>query len=320
MQLPEELQTIIEQLAHQSSALKRARVELTKAYQEGSNSGSLFCDEAKMLAYLGARMPATYAAAFTVFRHLQERLPDFSPRHLLDLGAGPGTGLWAAAQSFPSLQKATLIEQSLEAISLGKQLAFAGSLPLFQNVQWHSASLEAGLLLPESDLAILSYVLGELPQPHAWIEHCWKSRLSHLVIIEPGTPKGFQRIRSAREQLLKMGAFLIAPCPHPFSCPIQGTDWCHFSARVERTRLHRQLKEGSLGYEDEKFSYLIVSREPVPPSPMGRIVRPPSKQSGFVRVPLCSQEGKLVEKTVTRSQKEIYRQARDAEWGDAWTQ
>lgn len=317
MQLPEELQAAIEQIAHQSPALKRARVEITQAYREGGNSGPLFCDEAKRLAYLGARMPATFAAISHVLQKLQERLPDFSPEHLLDLGAGPGTALWAAAYSLPSLKRATLIEQSLEAIALGKKLAQGSSAPLLQKAEWHCASLEPGLIVPKADLAILSYVIGELPQAKDWIEHCWKSSLSLLVIIEPGTPQGFQRIRSARQQLLELGAFLVAPCPHAFACPIQEPDWCHFSARIERTRLHRQLKEGSLGYEDEKFSYVIAARAPVV-VPEGRIVRHPSKQSGFVKMRLCTKEGTLAEQTVTRRQKEIYRQARDASWGDSW--
>ena len=32
--------------------------------------------------------------------------------------------------------------------------------------------------------------------------------------------------------------------------------------------------------------------------------------------PMCTEAGKLEEKTVTRKEKELYRKARDAEWGD----
>jgi ribosomal protein RSM22 (predicted rRNA methylase) len=94
-------------------------------------------------------------------------------------------------------------------------------------------------------------------------------------------------------------------------------DWCHFSQRVERTSQHRQLKGGALGYEDEKFSYLIAAKSTVP-SKGARIVRHPSKHSGHVQLALCTAEGKLENHTVTRSSKEAYKRARKVEWGDLW--
>jgi ribosomal protein RSM22 (predicted rRNA methylase) len=94
-------------------------------------------------------------------------------------------------------------------------------------------------------------------------------------------------------------------------------DWCHFAQRVERTSRHRQLKGGTLGYEDEKFSYLVASRKPsetVPP----RILRHPGKHSGHVQLELCMPDGHAERRTITRSNKQAYRLARKATWGDAW--
>jgi ribosomal protein RSM22 (predicted rRNA methylase) len=94
-------------------------------------------------------------------------------------------------------------------------------------------------------------------------------------------------------------------------------DWCHFSQRVERTSQHRQLKSGGLGYEDEKFSYLVAAKNSLP-STGARIVRHPGKHSGHVKFALCSSEGKIENRTITRSSKETYKRARKAEWGDLW--
>lgn len=304
MQLPEELQAAIDHIAQHSPALRQARIALTQDYKEGRSSP--FSDEAKRLAYLGARMPATYAAIHKVLQNL----PPCD--HILDLGAGPGTASWAAADIFLSLKKITLIEKSREAIALGQSLAKFSSHPALQNGQWLHQSLTESI--PSADAAILSYVLNEISDAASIVERCWKA-VHTLVIIEPGTPKGFHIIRKVRQQLIDLQAHLIAPCPHAFACPIQGADWCHFSARVERTRLHRLLKEGSLGHEDEKFSYLIASKTPGTPF-SARIVRHPQKNSGHVRLTLCTEEGKLEEKVVTRKDK-AYRQARDAEWGES---
>ena len=94
-------------------------------------------------------------------------------------------------------------------------------------------------------------------------------------------------------------------------------DWCHFSQRVERTSQHRQLKGGALGYEDEKFSYLVAAKS-ASPSTGARIVRHPGKHSGHVQLALCTAEGKIENRTITRSSKEAYKRARKAEWGDLW--
>lgn len=307
MQLPEELQTAIEKIVEKapSSALKRAREELTRVYREGGVSG--FHEEAKRLAYLAARMPATYVAA----RKALEKVP-FPVSSVCDLGAGPGTASWAACDLFPEIEKIVLIEASAEAIELGKRLAEAAPYAALREADWRRGSL-AHCEIPEAELGVFSYVLNELEEPQKLVERAWE-RFSVLVLIEPGTPKGFGIVRVMRERLLEMGAWIAAPCPHRLACP---SDWCHFAARVERSRLHRQLKEGALGYEDEKFSYLIASKTAVPHAP-SRIVRHPQKLSGHVRLSLCQGNGKLEEKTVSRKDKELYRQARDAEWGDAW--
>jgi ribosomal protein RSM22 (predicted rRNA methylase) len=307
MQPPIELQEAIDKIAQHSASLKKAREALSQDYREGK--ASPFSDEGKRLAYLGARLPATYAAVFKVLREI-------SPfDHLLDLGAGPGTASWAAAEIFPELKKITLVEKSSDAISLGKELSKDASHEVLRNAQWIQQSVADPI--PKADVAILSYVINELKDPTPVIERCWNA-VTTLIIIEPGTPKGFERIRRAREQLISLKANILAPCPHALACPIQGNDWCHFAARVERTKLHRLLKEGSLGYEDEKFSYVIASKNP---SPLfsGRIIRQPMKQSGFVKLALCSDTGKLEEKIVTRKNKESYRAARDAEWGDIFS-
>ncbi len=158
------------------------------------------------------------------------------------------------------------------------------------DAEWIHQSLEE-THMPSSELAILSYVLNELSNPEALIEKCW-NQTSLLVIVEPGTPKNFQMIRKIRQKLIDLGAHIAAPCPHALNCP---NNWCHFSARLERSRLHRLLKEGTLGHEDEKFSYLIAAKTPFPKF-RSRILRHPLKQSGHARLSLCSDNGNLEEK------------------------
>ena len=85
-----------------SDAAGRA-ASISKTYRDGGGSGAIR-SEADALAYALARMPATYAAVTASLNALVEIRPDFAPTSLLDVGAGPGTATWAAAEAFPSLQ------------------------------------------------------------------------------------------------------------------------------------------------------------------------------------------------------------------------
>ena len=61
--------------------------------------------------------------------------------------------------------------------------------------------------------------------------------------------------------------------------------------RVPRTRRHRQLKGGTLGYEDEKFAYLVVSRDADEERAEARVLRHPRVEKGRIALSLCTPEG-----------------------------
>ncbi len=318
MKLPDDLQGALEQAlgSCRSSELKAAREHLSADYREGRNSAQGFRDKTQLLSYLATRMPATFGACAAVFRAVRDRCPSFVCKSFLDLGAGPGTASWAARDVFPELTELHLVEREATAIEIGKLLS-----TVWQNSAWRQASLESALDMPRVDLATLSYAYGELSADagHALLERLWNQKIPLVAVIEPGTPKGFARIRELRAWAIEKGARIVAPCPHEAACPMPKGDWCHFSARIERTRLHRQLKEGSLGYEDEKYSYVVYAHpetELVITPIRGRILRHPHKGSGFVKFPICAEEGVIREVTIPRSNKAEYKQARDADWGD----
>jgi ribosomal protein RSM22 (predicted rRNA methylase) len=135
------------------------------------------------------------------------------------------------------------------------------------------------------------------------------------VLIEPGTPSGFSLIREVRGDLLAAGAHMVAPCPMATACPIADPDWCHFAARVERSSLHRRVKGGTLGHEDEKFSYVALARHAVD-LPIARIVRHPQHRPGLIEIETCTADG-LRSGRISKRDRERFRAARKAAWGDA---
>jgi ribosomal protein RSM22 (predicted rRNA methylase) len=322
MRLPAELLDAIQQETEKVDRRKlvQATAQLTAHYKAADFSTSPIATEAHRAAYLAVRLPATYAALRRVFAEINLRAPQPGITSMLDLGSGPGTALFAASQEFPSLQQATLVEGDAEWLAIGKRLAAPPQLPDALKVQWLKQDLRSGLACETHDLVVISYALGELPQAaaEAVLNKAWKCAGKFLVVIEPGTRRGFAAVNAARSALLANAAHIFAPCPHASACPMATAgDWCHFSQRVERTQQHRQLKGGDLGYEDEKFSYLVAAKN-TSTSAGARIVRHPGKHSGHVQLALCTTQGRIESRTVTRSSKEAYKRARKAEWGDIW--
>ena len=182
---------------------------------------------------------------------------------------------------------------------------------------WQKIDLSGPWQSAAKDLVTAAYVLNELPaiQRESVINKVWSITTDTLLIIEPGTPIGFTHILQARQQLIAAGAHIVAPCPHNLPCPMSGNDWCHFSQRITRTQLQRQVKQATLSYEDEKFSYIAASRAPGSPI-QGRVVRHPQIYPGRIHLELCTPQG-LQNSIVTRKDKEAFREARAIEWGNA---
>jgi ribosomal protein RSM22 (predicted rRNA methylase) len=321
MRVPEELRAAIEieTEAIPYGDLALAVAELTSSYKRGGAGRLVIDSKVKLAAYLQVRMPATFAANRRVLQEIATLIPGGQPLSLLDLGAGPGTAMWAAAEVFPSIASFTLVERDRKMLDTGRRLAARSRTEAIRDAVWLQSNI-SGASGPEADLVVISYALGEL-MPHerkSGIECAWSRAKQMLIIVSPGTTGDFRTIVSARGHLLEMGAHVLAPCPHESACPMaEGSDWCHFSQRLERSSDHRRLKSGALGYEDEKFSYVVATRAVSARAP-ARILRHPLKHSGHVQLGLCTETG-LVQITVTKSQKESYHRARKAEWGDTWS-
>jgi ribosomal protein RSM22 (predicted rRNA methylase) len=112
-----------------------------------------------------------------------------------------------------------------------------------------------------------------------------------------------------------LGAHVAAPCPHDGPCPLVSPDWCHFTQRLPRLRAHKQIKGAELPFEDEKFSYVALTRAPLAQRP-SRVLTQPVVGKVEVTAKLCTSDG-LVESKVPSRAKAEYARARRWRWGDA---
>lgn len=321
MQLPRPLRQAIEsELArHAPGRVAEASAELSRRYRApDAASGAFISSTAERAAYLGVRMPATYAAVRAALAQVKEAWPDFAPINLLDLGAGPGTAMWAAVDVFGGLSQTTLVERDRELIEFGRRLAKHSGDAAIRSAEWRAQDLREMNAIEPHDLIVASYALGEVDAEarRRVVRAAWQAARGVFVVIEPGTKRGSGQILEMRDALIGQGAHVVAPCPHANRCPLSPDDWCHFAARVERTSAHRRIKAGSLGYEDEKYSYLAVAKTPMNKA-SARIIRHPQHRVGHLHLDLCTPTG-LERVTLSKKHREAYKRARKTEWGEAW--
>ena len=302
--LGQALQKLMGSKAIQPQSFKNACLQLSQGYRDQEIHG--LGDDELRLAYLAIRLPGTFSALSKILKEVPS-----TPESLLELGSGVGVAVWG---DVPSLNRATLVEQNGGLIKLGQIL----TKDLDVQIDWRQENLTKSPSYAPHDLVVLSYVLGELKESDVipLVEKAWDATVQTLVIVEPGTPKGFQRLRDIRTHLLGKGAYIIAPCTHKDQCPMTGKDWCHFMVRHNRAPTHWALKEGGVDFSDEKYSFIIFGK--IPKDTVGqRILKAPILGSGHVILDLCAPE-KMERVIVSKKTKETYKKAKKIHWGDIW--
>lgn len=316
--MPHDIKAALAAVAPESNGadLKRLSAEISGHYRNGGASASVIADAAGAHAYAVSRMPATYAAVRAVLGELAERAPDFSARTLIDAGCGPGTASFAAAEFSGDISSARLVDHNPAFLALAAGLAGELGRSGFVTEQ---AELPQWRPDAEADLTICAYALTEMREEVARgvVERLWQATAGVLVLVEPGRPEDFRRLLGFRDTLLAQGAELLAPCPNGLACPLPADDWCHFSVRLDRSRQHRAAKGAALGYEDEKFSYLVAARPGIGRPAQARVLRRPVEGKAQIELSLC-REGRAERLRVQKRDKAPYAKVRRLDWGDAF--
>src|SRR5215207_5640213 len=156
-----------------SDAAGRAAT-ISKTYRGGGNSGAIR-SEADALVYALARMPATYAAVTASLNALVELRPDLAPVSLLDIGAGPGTATWAAAEAFPPLGDFTLLDAN-DALRL-LALDLVRDSTRLREISYERGEARTTLAKADAaDLVVASYMINEVgdAEQRALAELMWE--------------------------------------------------------------------------------------------------------------------------------------------------
>jgi ribosomal protein RSM22 (predicted rRNA methylase) len=317
MQIPEDLKQAILRLSEVgfvSTSREDAR-KISGRYRDRASNLQIQSDQ-EALAYVTARMPATYAAARRALEIARAVIPDFIPKNILDIGAGPGTMAIAAAHEWGAM------DAELNLIETNQYLERAGR-GIFSDLgikaQWKKENVTEIDSFLSHDLIAAGYVLNELGSDNhleSVVKKMWKAANGMVLIIEPGTPHGSEIVQKARDILIAEGAHIIAPCPQSGVCPVRtkSDQWCHFSVRLPRSRHHKNLKNAKLGYEDEKFSFIAAAK-------FAPVNRPSMRLIGHVRgskvlnLPVCDENGNQIAIELSKRNPD-FKKISKLEWGD----
>ena len=173
------------------------------------------------LAFTAYRAPIQFSILQRVMAEISTRRPDFTPKRVLDFGAGCGMAAWALDNVWPGETQAyTAIEPSRSMVDMAQKLLedfpgvkFEGSITKFlehNSIQRgeRTSSGAAGVAKKVAfDMCIGSFLLGELTSDNARAA-ATKILFDQLrpggiaVFAEPATPWGLRCVDSARQFLL----------------------------------------------------------------------------------------------------------------------
>lgn len=318
MKIPEALRSALDKETDgfKISDLRDISANISKKYLNNKHDGvSLVTTKEDAIAYAIARMPATYSTVYSSLKYALELIGNCSFGSMLDVGSGTGAAVWAASELL-NLKEIDCIEREHEMAKLGKNLLSSTTHNIVIN--WLNTDIKSFIPSRKYDIVIASYSINEMCEydRDSIIRKLWDSANKLLLIVDAGTPYAHGLQQSIRNTLLKTNACLIAPCPQGINCKLSEDDWCHFICRVERTKLHKLIKEGELTYEDEKFSYSAFCKIKPIRVCRDRIIRRPNVLPKRLILQTCMTADSKP-KILCKSDGEIYKFAKRLMTGDA---
>ncbi|KAM6948669.1 ribosome assembly protein METTL17, mitochondrial-like [Aplochiton taeniatus] len=202
-----------------------------------------------------------------------------------------------------------------------KQVYFRQFLPVSPKVQF--------------DLVVGAFSLSELSSQSEREETLftlWRKTSNYLVLVENGTKEGHHILMEARTALLakqeqtvydSRRPTVFAPCSHELACPKLSqlpTVPCNFNQFYNPLPLPWNPDR-----QTERFSYLILSRTSLVGADgsgecggWARLIAPVLRRPRHVHCQMCCSTGELKRVVVTASRhgRDVYRCARNSDWGD----
>jgi len=275
------------------------------------------------VAYLGLRFPATFAQIVSALSQVQERIPSWKPKSVLELGCGPGTGIWAAKSVWSSIISATGIDQEQLFLTLAEEIHYDSKMHL--DTKWIKSSILKWITTEDTmtyDLIIIANVFNELTdeEKDRLIEKISARSSGVIVLVESGTTVGNGIIQKVA-QTISTTQHLIAPYVNNIFVA-NDEYWIHFSQRLQRPEFQRRIRQSmrdsvlmASDWEDAKYAFVAWGNIPEQKKIWGVCIGKIEKLKGFLVVPVLTAEG-IVKARVLKRNKVVYNFAKNIRWGE----
>ena len=274
-------------------------------YTNNAGNGDKYIDTYEdALCYAFFRMASTTAVIKKCLSYIPKGEEKLS---LLDLGAGTGASVFACTeQDNLKFTKLNCIENSENMMKVFERLVVELSIDF--NLECIKKDVvKDNLDKYQSDVVLASFSMNEMSKKDRvnLLDRMWKLSNKYILIIEPGTPKAHKEMMEYKDYLISLGGKVVAPCMNE-KCPIieqNLDDWCHFQVRLQRPTVEVKLKESDRNFEDEKFTFLLISKDGGVEhyqNKEGIIIRRPILQKGRITLALCTKNGTIEQKIFTK--------------------
>lgn len=225
-------------------------------------------------AFIAAFFLRDYAATYQVLHELKTKWnePSFHPNAVLDVSNGPATGMVVLNDlmtQVPEISPWEPIRKDSVVLSGSSEMIKRAKLILEEQGDSQTRLMSTVPTSTKYDLIILNHQLlkDQTRFPHQIdqnVSHFLKmlSPGGHIVILERGTPTGFETVARARQIMLKGTEkdemAILAPFTHRNTCPLQVNNlnyykiksnrlnFCSFQKLIQRPKYSIELKKGKL--------------------------------------------------------------------------
>jgi len=276
------------------------REQLTLKYKTSQAvNKSVFDSREDSAVYAISRMPSTFAVIYTLINDLlkQDKIKNIGS--VIDIGSGTGAGYFACKELFDDVS-VSLFERDKNMIEIFDKFETGENVKRFEFLK---DSIDES-----ADLVMSNYVFSELNEEgrKTALKKMLDCSNKYVLIVDTGTPRTYENFMKLKKMVSEMGYKVIAPC-NSEKCGLKN-DYCQFYARVERSSLLKMAKQGTLSYEDEKYFYLLISKE-AEAMQNKRVIRRPVINTNEVNLVLCDNLG-VMQTKVTKKNRDAYKKAR----------
>jgi len=254
-----------------------ARLSALFTDERGARQRNYMRDPALRRAYLAFWVPHNVARIAGVLGRARDEghLPGSAPR-VLDLGAGPLSGVLAAWCVWGDLKGAVAVDLSRPALESGLSVLRAvgaldgagGTTLSMADVALVDAALDGPVQrwAPRQavDLVILANVLNEVSDPRETgprrrlldAAAAATSATGRVLVVEPAMRLEARALMALRDELVGDGARVLSPCRGARTCPLLQTrgDWCHQDVRWDDRPPNYRALERAAGLPKDQLA------------------------------------------------------------------